>query len=264
MVELRKPEDRRKSTKLLESEPPQSSQPPKQKAPASSSKTSPATSASTSDTETENLEEDPHKDPYDCVCGKTGRANDGKPCIHCTACCRWVHHACLGLPVYAEDLDADHFFCARCAPGEYPAFSAAAARGEQPWVRNQRVFEVLWALRAERVQWFWGLYCRLSAENLAAMREGRRLKGAVVRGTPTAEYRERAERAFRGFLAGLGDEEVAGLHGRVLEADGRRSRMWNLLREAGEKREGEWRGWGGELAMLFELFGWERSEDAGA
>ena len=93
---------------------------------------------SRSDNESEDLD----KDPWKCICGLMGQDDtDTRPAVYCEACCTWQHRGCLALPFFGEDAD-EHHYCYRCVPQVYVELRQARARGERPWERNLREYEV--------------------------------------------------------------------------------------------------------------------------
>ncbi|KAK5732464.1 Transcription factor bye1 [Elasticomyces elasticus] len=202
-----------------------------------------------SNASTLNEEEDWEKDPYGCICGKTGHMDDGRSTVRCTACCKWQHLGCLYLPTYADNIPED-FICPACQPEAYPELCAAASSENKLWEHNSRKHEILELLAQKYVDWFWALYCRLSENNIRAMKNGRKLNGKTKKVKP--EYQGRAEASARILLNQLDQAEVSVLHSKLIGRSPTRSEVYNaLFAEAGRVQ-----GYGQELGVLAELFGW--------
>lgn len=204
----------------------------------------------------DNDSEDHNKDPWKCICGQMGTHDDDvRPPLYCEACRFWQHRGCLALPFFEDD-DPEHHLCYRCTPNDphYADLLAARARGERPWVRNMMVHEVLEVVH-KKAEWFWTLYSRLNAGNIAAMREGRNLSGPV-KGKISAGYRSAAERGARRLLGRLSDGELGTLHGAVQRAAVTRAQVYRLLVEEAERLRAGWEGCEEELEVFAELFVW--------
>ncbi|KAK5721013.1 Transcription factor bye1 [Elasticomyces elasticus] len=207
-----------------------------------------------SNASTLNEEEDWEKDPYGCICGKTGHMDDGRSTVRCTACCKWQHLGCLYLPAYAEDIPED-FICPACQPEAYPELCAAAGSKEKLWEHNSRKHEILELLAQKYVDWFWALHCRLSENNIKAMKNGSKLNGKTKKIKP--QYQGRAEASMRTLLDQLDQAEVSPLHSKLVGRSPTRSEIYNeLFVEVGRVQIEGRAAYGQELGVLAELFGW--------